>query len=195
MNSFKNTFEEMIKHRMKVPAQRVFIRIPDARAVLEEALAYFLSLEGRQLRWLPEYDYIACWLSDNAGKGLFMYGNCGRGKSLLSRYVLPAIMLRHCRKVVSVFDIQDMNRDIDLVMSKMIISLDDIGTEEATNRYGNKRLAFAEIMDSVEKYNKLAIISTNLQAEEIKRQYGDRILDRILSTTTRVLFQGESMRK
>lgn len=185
----------MMKHRMKVPGQKLFIRIPDAKTVLREALSYFLALEAKQMVWLPEYDYIAHWLTDNQGRGLFMYGNCGRGKSLLTRYVLPAILLRHCRKVVSVFDIQDMNKDIDYVMTKTIISLDDIGTEEISNKYGNKRLAFAEIMDSVEKCNKLAIISTNLQADEIKQQYGDRVLDRILSTTTRVLFQGESMRK
>ncbi len=68
--------------------------------------------------------------------------------------------------------------------------LDDIGTEEVSNVYGNKRLAFAEIMDSAEKYGKLVIVSSNLTVAEIKKRYGDRVLDRVVATTKRVLFEG-----
>ncbi|WP_236264068.1 hypothetical protein [Dysgonomonas sp. Marseille-P4677] len=88
-----------------------------------------------------------------------------------------------------------MNSRIDYVLSRHIISLDDIGTEEVCNQYGNKRLAFAEIMDAAEKYNKLLIVSTNLSVDDIRRRYGERVLDRIKATTHRVLFEGESLRR
>ena len=192
--SFEGIVKDMQSHGMKTPSRKIRISVPDASAVLSNAMKYFIGLEGKQSQWLKEYGKVAEWLADNQGKGLFMYGNCGRGKSVLCRYALPAIILKYCGRVVSVFDIQDMNRDIDLVLSKRIVSLDDIGTEELSVKYGERRMAFAEIMDAAEKRGNLVIVSTNLGSKEIAERYGDRVLDRILSTTTRVLFTGKSLR-
>ena len=138
---------------------------------------------------------MAEWLTDNQGKGLFLYGNCGRGKSLLCRQVIPAILLHACRKVVKIYDMQEMNHKLDEVLTKGIISLDDIGSEEMMIKYGERRLAFAEIMDAAEKSGKIVIVSTNLTSDQIRSQYGDRVLDRIKAITTRVLFKGDSLRK
>lgn len=121
-------------------------------------------------------------------------GNCGRGKSILCRYVLPAILLKYHNRVVSVYDIQDMNKNIDEVLKKPIISLDDIGTEEISVHFGEKRMAFAEIIDSAEKHNKLVIVSTNYNGSKLRELYGDRIIDRIKSITFSVLFSGDSLR-
>ncbi len=195
MKNFDAITDNMRSHRMLLPEQKIMIGVPDAEEVLRTGLGYFLSQEGRELKWLPEYVHIADWLSDNKGRGLFLFGNCGRGKSLLCRYVLPAILLGYCQRVVSVFDTNEMNNRIDYVLSRHIISLDDIGTEEVSNVYGNRRQAFAEIIDAAEKYNKLLIVSTNLTVGEIRKRYGDRVLDRIKSTTQRVLFEGESLRE
>lgn len=194
MKNFKETLFDMQQHNIPLPAGRVEIRIPLARQILTDMLTLFLEREGRRLIWLPEYDQVAAWLSDNEGRGLFLYGNCGRGKSLICRYVIPAILLTYCRKVVSVFDVQQMNRDIDLVLSKHIIYIDDIGTEEVSNHYGNRRMAFAEIMDAAEKQNKLVMVSTNLDISGLQAMYGDRIVDRIRSTTRRIVFGGDSLR-
>ena len=192
--TFDEILAEMRAHGMKMPPQRVRIAVPHARETLEAAMRYFIGQEGREAVWLPEYDKVAAWLSGNQGRGLFLFGNCGRGKSVLCRHALPAILLECCRKVVSVFDMQDMNRDIDLVLSKHILAIDDIGTEEQSVKYGERRMAFAEIMDSAEKHGKLVIVSTNLGENELRERYGDRILDRIRSTTTRVRFSGASLR-
>lgn len=193
--NFSSVIEEMKSHGMKLPSGKVCIAVPNAKEVLSNAMRCFISLEGKQAVWLPEYDKVAEWLADNKGRGLFLFGNCGRGKSILCRYALPAILLKYCRKVVSVFDIQDMNRNIDFVLSKHIISLDDIGTEELSVKYGERRMAFPEVMDVAEKQSKLVIVSTNLGANELKERYGDRVLDRIRSVTKRVLFDGKSLRK
>lgn len=197
MNSseFGDIVEQMRAHGMKLPVEKVNIAIPSAKQILLNAMKYFIGCEGKELVWLPEYEHVAAWLENNNGRGLFLYGNCGRGKSILCRYALPAILLKYSRKVVSVFDVNDMNNNLDDVLRKHIISLDDVGTESVKNNYGEKRIAFAEIMDAAEKFGKLIIISTNLGKQELIDRYGERVFDRIKSTTARVLFNGESLRK
>lgn len=196
---FMRTFEEIARDMggmgMRIPVKRVEMCVPDARKVLWEGLSYFLGLEGRGVEWLPEYEQVAEWLSGNGGRGLFLFGSCGRGKSVLCRYVLPAILLQYMRKVVAVYDMQELNRDVDGVLRKHIVSLDDVGTEELSVKYGEKRLAFAEVMDAAEKYGKLVIVSTNLSPEDLRFRYGDRVVDRIRSTMKRVAFNGNSLRK
>lgn len=194
MSGFNNILDDMRTHGMRLPQQKIQIAVPHAATILRKALEYFVAMEGRTLVWLPEYDEVARWLSGNRGRGLFMYGSCGRGKTLLCRYVLPAIILKHCRKVVSVFDMNEVNKNIDAVLTKHIISLDDVGTEALSIQYGQRRMAFAEILDAAEKDNKLLIASSNLNVSEIINHYDDRVLDRLKSTTVRILFQGDSLR-
>lgn len=193
-NSFENIRQQMETHGMSLPSSLVTIGIPDARSVLQECFSYFLSAQGKTFVWQSEYEEVAEWLTGNEGRGLFLYGDCGRGKSFLARYVLPAIILNYMQKVVSVYDVQQMNRNLDEVLTKHIISLDDIGTEEVSMQYGNRRFAFAEVMDAAEKYGKLVIISTNLCRDEIVRRYGERVFERIISMTRRIEFKGKSLR-
>lgn len=195
MMTFKDVYDEMKRLEQPMPPKRIELKISDARTVLWQAFRFFASQEGVRAEWLPEYEQIAAWLTNNEGRGLFMFGNCGRGKSLLGRYVLPAILLQYMRKVVSVYDMLDLNRDIDGALRKHIISLDDVGTEELSVKFGEKRQAFAEVMDAAEKYGKLLIISTNLSLEDLRQRYGDRVIDRIRRTTRRVAFNGKSLRK
>lgn len=195
MNNFDQVFAEMKRHNMPLPSSRTHIRIPQARQLMREAMQYVLNKENRELQWLPEYDQVVEWLNDNKGKGLVLYGNHGRGKSLLCRYVLPALLLRNCQKVASIFDTQQMNNRLDEALSKHIICIDDIGTEEVINNFGNRRHAFSEIMDAVEKQNKLVIISSNLNLEGLRSIYGERTLERIKSTTKRIVCAGESLRQ
>lgn len=194
MPSFSEIASIMVQSGMKIPGDRISIRIPEPRENLGKALEYFLSLQGRKMEFLPEYEKVIEWLNDNQGRGLFMFGNCGRGKSLLARYVLPAIILKHCRKIVAVYDMFEVNAQLDEVLKKKIISIDDVGTESESVRFGERRMAFPEIIDSAEKDGKLMIITTNLSQDEIKDRYGSRVLDRIVSTTKRVAFNGKSLR-
>jgi DNA replication protein DnaC len=193
-DEFKRLIAEMRRHRMAAPAERVHIRIPDAGSVLMELMSRFIALEGRRAVWLKEYDKVAEWLSDNRGQGLLLCGNCGNGKSVLSRLVIPAILLKYEKRVVSVYDAQKMNSQIDEVMDRRLLSLDDIGTEGESVEYGNRRMAFPEIVDMAEKKGKLLIVSSNLRGRELKERYGERLLDRIISTMRVVEFNGKSMR-
>lgn len=192
--SFNEIIEEMIRHGLPVPEKAVQVSVPNAKELMQDMLNEIISRENRRMVWIKPYEQVAEWLTDNKGMGLFMYGNCGLGKSLLARYVIPALMLKYNRKVVSVYDTNTMNANIDEVLSKKIVCIDDVGTEDLSVRFGEKRLAFAEVMDVAEKKRNLIIATSNLTIDEILERYGERVLDRIKSTTKRVVFTGKSFR-
>ena len=187
--------KEMRRNNLVMPPERVHIRIPDAGQTLAAAMEAFIGLEGRRAVWLKEYCKVAAWLSGNGGKGLMLAGNCGNGKSILSRLVIPAILLRCLGLVVNVYDTREMNRRLDEVLQKRIVSLDDIGTESEAVEYGNRRMAFPEIVDMAEKHGKLLVVSTNLRDDDLRKRYGERVTDRIIALMNIVEFNGKSLRE
>jgi DNA replication protein DnaC len=157
-------------------------------------MTYFLSFENKKFVWLPEYNLVANWLENNKGKGLFLYGSVGTGKTFITRYVIPAILLKYKKLVVSSFDMTEVNADPEKVLSKKIIALDDIGTEDASVKFGEKRMVIPEILDEAEKYGKLLLITSNLGSKELVSKYGSRIFDRLIETTIGIEFKGNSFR-
>ena len=180
--------------------ETVSIRIPDAEQRLRGGLDYFVNVfsrgEVQKAEWNERnYRPIVDWMTDNKGRGLLMVGNCGLGKSLIGKYILPYLIRDACRKVVNVFNAQELNSKPDEIIGYHIIYIDDIGTENVSNIYGNKRIPFMELCDATEQKGKLLMCSTNLTIEELKEKYGDRTVDRLKSTTKVVPFIGESLRK
>jgi DNA replication protein DnaC len=194
MNEFEGILDEMRLHNIKVPATRVFFQVPNAKEVFKNAMTYYLGICNKKYIELPEYKMITDWLADNKGKGLFLYGNVGTGKTFITRYVIPGILLKYKRLVVSTFDVKEINADPDYVLSKKIIALDDIGTEEVSINFGEKRMVVPEILDEAEKYGKLLLITSNLGSKELVSKYGSRIFDRLIETTIGIEFQGKSFR-
>lgn len=188
---FKKTIESLKDIGFNPLPNLVNIAIPDAKSVLWRGLNYFTG----KAEWLPEYEEIGRWLSGNRGRGLLCYGNCGRGKSLICWKIIPLLLNHYCRKIVSCYDAQQMNADIDAVKAKHIIYIDDVGTENVSVKFGEKRLAFCEIVDEAEKRGKLLMLTTNLSLDQIAEKYGERTMDRLTAITTRVLFKGKSLRK
>ncbi len=172
-------------------SNKINIQIPNAKKHLFDGIQYFTH----NAIWLKEYDEIANWLTSNNGKGLLCTGMCGLGKTLICSKVIPILLNFYCRLMPSVIDAQQMNTDIDKYMKLPILIIDDIGTEDVSMQYGNKRMAFAEIVDNAEKKGHLLIITTNLSVEQIEEKYGNRVLDRLRSITTRVKILGKSLRK
>lgn len=170
---------------------RVEIRIPDAKRHLMDGLRFFL---GENAKWLPDYDRIAEWLGDNNGRGLLLVGKCGLGKSLIGMRIIPLLLNYYCRKVVSIYTAQELNTQPDEIISKHILYIDDIGTEDISNIYGNKRIPFAELVDAAERDGKLLIVTTNLDEEHLIEKYKDRVFDRLKAVTRRITIIGDSMR-
>ena len=196
MMNYEDVFQQMKAEGSPVPSQRFRISVPNARQELENAMTSILSSMGERLEWLPEYDKVADWLADNNGKGLFLFGNCGRGKSLLARYAIPAIIRAFSRRIVSVVDCGSQQVNIDEILRRKLIVLDDVGVEVDRIDYGTRRNVVVETINKAQDDPEtMLIMSSNLSGEAIRDRYGDRIYDRVKYLCYRVAFNGQSLRK
>lgn len=178
------------------PSPRLRFSIPNAREELEKAMAAVLSRMGEKLVWLPEYDKVAEWLTNNNGKGLMLYGNCGRGKSLLVRYAIPMLFRGFCQRIVTVVDCGSQHANIDEILRRKFIALDDIGTEAERMDFGTRRNIVVEVINKAQDNPDIMLImSTNLSGDALRDKYGDRIYDRVKYLCHRVAFNGQSLRK
>lgn len=192
MVDFKSALSVLADVGFNPVPNAVFISVPDAKAALWKGIQFFT---GNAASYQDEYNDVANWLTDNKGRGLLCIGNCGRGKTLLCGRIIPVLLNHYCHKIVSCYDAQQLNANLDAVKQKHIIYVDDIGTEFLSVKYGEKRLSFAELVDEAEKKGKLLIISTNLSLSELQQKYGERTVDRLRAITTPVVFKGDSLRK
>lgn len=197
---FKQIIQRFDKGEELFLADKVRVRIPNAEQRLRGGLDYFVNHysngEIPRATW-SEHNYrpIVEWMNDNKGRGLLMTGRCGTGKSLIGKHILPLLMQDACRKVVSIFNAQELNTKIDEILKLHIVCIDDVGTEELSKSYGNVRCTFSELCDAAEQKGKLLIITTNLTAKELEEKYGERTLDRLKAITKFVPFTGKSLRK
>ena len=194
---FKNLISQMRDTGYPQEIDRVQISIPNAEKRLRGGLQYVVNMKsGCNAEWNERnYRPIVDWMTDNKGKGLLMFGGCGLGKSVIGMYILPLLIKDVHKKVVNIFSAQELNKKIDEILKLHIIYIDDIGTEDNLNSYGNKRMPFAELCDAAEKKGKLLILTTNLSIDELTQRYGDRVVDRLIATTKAVPFTGDSLRK
>ena len=194
---FKKLVSQMRDTGYPQEIDRVQINITNAEKRLRGGLQYVVNMKsGCNAEW-NEHNYrpIVDWMTDNKGKGLLMFGGCGLGKSVIGMYILPLLIKDVHKKVVNIFSAQELNKKIDEILKLHIIYIDDIGTEDNLNSYGNKRMPFAELCDAAEKNGKLLILTTNLSIDELTQRYGDRVVDRLIATTKAVPFTGDSLRK
>jgi len=176
------------------------ITIPNAKNVI---IHFWNNMVSKKIEWIPEYDEIAEWLTDNKGKGLFLYGANGRGKSVMIEIVLPAILLTYYRKIIYKTTAIGMNELIDKelvlteLLKKKLISIDDVGKESELVYYGAIRIAFAELMDNAEKNGVFVLASSNLDANGLLAKYDLAVVERISTCCKRVLFdkKKESLRE
>lgn len=175
------------------------IRIDNARKRMEDGLHYFLK---DQAQWLPGYDKIADWLSDNKGRGLLCVGTTGRGKSLLCQQILPVILGNGGRSIASIAA-TDLKSRLDELLHEKIVIIDDLG-KEPRKYFGNVDNSFFELCNNAERTGNLLIITTNLSTtpsdralypDSIQERYGAEVLDRLKSITRMVRLEGESLRR
>lgn len=188
--------------------QKMYIHIPDARQRLETELRKHL---GEKMRWLPAYDEIADWLTDNKGRGLLCVGTSGLGKSLMCRTVLPAIIGGKwaTSSAVEMTSNEGKASRIDVLVKERRVVIDGLGTEAVmTNYYGQRRRPFFDLCDAAEQDGKLLLVTTNLSTtpipksnpqsslypDSILNRYGRDVISRLRATTMVVEFSGKDMR-
>lgn len=171
---------------------KVQIHVPDAADNLKRGLKHFC---GNKAKWNTDYDKIVRWLTDNKGRGLMLVGGCGVGKTLIGMRIIPLLINHYCRKVVTICTANELNKSPDEIINRHVIYVDDVGTEDISNIYGNKRMPFAELVDLAERDGKLLMFSTNLDDEHLAVKYGDRVVDRLHAIVKKVTINGKSNRK
>lgn len=144
--------------------------------------------------WIPEYDLICEWLSDNHGKGLILLGTNGRGKTIFSQKVFPIYFYHFYNKILKYYNCSEINDRLDEILTKKLIIIDDIGNESQKVEYGERRWSFPEIIDYVEKNRLFIILTTNLTPDAIEKKYGIRTRERIRACCLPIKFVGKSFR-
>lgn len=190
--NFNNAVQRLQDTTYRPMPSGVQIKVPDARRQLANGLKFFC---GDKARWNSDYDKIASWLSDNKTKGLMLVGGCGLGKSLIGMRIIPLLLNHYCQRVVTVCTAAELNKSPDEIMKHHVIYVDDVGTEDVSNNYGNRRIPFAELVDAAERNGKLLMFSTNLNDTFIEQKYGKRVFDRLHAVVRKITITGQSMRK
>ena len=190
------TLEETLKNATHIKVrdyQRYsFGTFEECKKLFKEA---FMLVDKTTIEYkhLDEYNHIISWLSDTKGKGLFLIGNCGRGKSVIVTGVLPLIFNAKKGKILKPIAARKLHKITEYPSPFIVI--DDIGTEEIVNDYGTKIDAVENAIFEAEDDLKLLLLTSNLDASSIKERYGERIYDRIKRLCLVVFIRGESLRK
>ena len=198
-----NPLTPSLRGRVGVGLSIPHFSIPNARQRLMDELQRVLG-EGYQ--WIPAYDKVVDWLSDNKGKGLLCVGTCGLGKTIICRDIIPAILHQEMATCTA----QEMNnllnskQGFEELLQERYVMIDDLGKEDPKpKRYGSERQPFFEICTAAEQQGHLMIITTNLSTtpasdprypSSILERYGNAVISRLRTTTRVIVFEGKDMR-
>ena len=191
---FRREIEEARKVNIDYDPQTFHLAIPNAKDSLMNGLRAVIH---QNVVWLPEYDKIAEWLSNNHKKGLLLIGPPGVGKTVITMKVIPMILHIYYKRIFSCFQSTELvnRKAYEEVMHYRNIVIDDVGIEGVYNDFGNPHVVFSEVVDNIEKRGVLLVATSNLTIEEIKSKYGLRTYDRLRAHMALVVIKEKSLRK
>lgn len=80
------------------------------------------------------------------------------------------------------------------ILVEPVICIDDVGTEDVANNYGNKVDLFAHIIETRYDKNNVTHLTTNLNPQQLRERYGERVYSRLRETTQFLNFGTEDRR-
>lgn len=170
-----------------------------------------MILRPKRFEWGAEYEQVLRWVLGNEGRSLCMMGNCGTGKTLMLN-LLSYMITTATRtiphgmdclggtgwKVIQVYPSESINSTDAMTSNVMgtrnVLFLDDIGREPKKMYYGNLIDRFPEIVDRIARCGGTLVFTTNLTGEQLRERYGERTTDRLRGMCEFVTFGGESKR-
>lgn len=171
---------------------------PQGEQLLRAGLEFFC---GKDYKWSKSYKDIATWLADNKSKGLLLIGNCGVGKTLITRKILLPFFNQYYKKTykqngmeVKFYPAYDLEKAVKSGLGNCVV-IDDIGSENIQNRFGNKVDWFSRAVDYAEQHGNMLICTTNLSSEILQERYGARTFDRMGAVMHSIVITGNSLRK
>ena len=161
VETFRQAIESNRLRDLDYDPQPVRVRIPEAKESLRNGLT---SILHHELEWLPEYDEIANWLTDNNRKGLVLIGPPGVGKTEICTKVIPLLFQLLYSKIFSIYSAATLcaEQTYYSALHHRLVVVDDFGIEGVFNDFGNPHVVFSEIVDSIERCGTLLIATTKL---------------------------------
>lgn len=188
-NEYKRAFEVLEKNGY-VFEKSLNFQISNFEADLP-IISKLIGLEIKKTRLIQE----ACdFLEDTKGKHLCLLGSCGTGKTLLATKIIPLIFNACFQKIFKVIKACDLNDRLQEAKEYPFVVIDDFGTENTAVNFGNKVEAFNEVVDSVEGRKCFIVVTSNLDANQIKQKYGIRTYDRLRGLFKVIQVNEKSMR-
>lgn len=190
---FRQEIEEARKDNIEYDPQPFHFGVPNAKETLMNGLRAIIH---HDVVWLPEYDKISEWLSNNHKKGLLIIGPPGVGKTVITMKVIPMILHIYYKRILSCFQSTELvnRKAYEDVMRYRNIVIDDVGIEGVYNDFGNPHIVFSEAVDSIEKRGVLLVATSNLTIDEIKAKYGLRTYDRLRAHMSLIVIKEKSFR-
>lgn len=145
-----------------------------------------------KFEWIPEYDQVIEWMVDTKGKGLALFGSIGRGKTVINSFMMPIFFKSKYNKILTPKIATELKQEY--WTGRWSYLIDDIGTENIINDFGNKVDMVAHIINQAEHCIGLLFLTGNLTEKELIARYGLRTFDRIKRLCKIVIFTGKSLR-
>ena len=190
--------------------------------ILHQLISDEVNKRGREVVLSPELaaieNKVADWLLGTGKPWLMLCGNVGDGKTTVFNAIQRFITMYEIEKparggrlseswrmsivqaneYVRAYGARAYGWKLDMVCyyeNCDILGIDDIGAEPAeTLVYGNPIYPIIDLLLARYARDKQVVITTNLQANEIRPRYGDRIADRLNEMCERVIFPINSYR-
>lgn len=207
----ENNTEEK-KRKQELYSERLERKLKEAREVLEKngyvfekslnfqipnfeaGLPIISKLIGLGIKKTNLIQQVISFFENTNGKHLCLLGTCGTGKTLLATKIIPLTFCANFQKIFKVIKACDLNDRLQEAKEYPFVVIDDFGAESTAVNFGNKVEAFNEVIDSVEGRKCFFVVTSNLDANQIKQKYGIRTYDRLRGLFKVIQVTEKSMR-